>query len=56
MSGHSKGDEPNAKNTGFKPSKEVEEKMRPVSRESFFNLLRRAANPPPVLKPSPKAK
>ena len=30
----------------FKPSKEVESKMRPVSADAFHNLLRRAATQP----------
>jgi len=45
MSGHSKGDEPNAKKPDFKPSKDVVEKMgTPITREAFRRLVQRAAN------------
>jgi hypothetical protein len=54
VSGNSKG-EPNATNQVFKPSKEVESKMRPLTANTFNNLLRRAATQP--VPPSvPKAK
>jgi len=55
VSRQAESDQPHAKNTDFKPSKEVREKMRPVSRESFTNLLRRAANSP-AQKSDPRAK
>jgi hypothetical protein len=46
MSGDSGDAKPNAKQPELKPSKEIEEKMRPLAREQFFGLLRRAANSP----------
>jgi hypothetical protein len=33
------------KSTGFKPSVEVEKKMRPIHRSVFQNILNRAARP-----------
>jgi hypothetical protein len=55
MSGHSNSDQPHAKSADFKPSKEVEDKMQPVGRDTFFSLLRGASNSP-VPKSSQKSK
>jgi len=55
MSGNSGAKDPNAKNPSFRPSKEVAEKMKPITREAFINLLRRAANSP-AQKFDPRAK
>ena len=38
-------DQPVANRQFLRPSKEVAEKMHPLKRDSFHDLLRRAANP-----------
>ena len=53
MSRQAESDQPNAKDKALKPSAEVAEKMHPVSRGAFFDLLRRAVTPP-VRKPAAK--
>ena len=55
MSGHSSDAKPNAKNADFVPSEEVQAKMKPLARESFFALVKRAANSP-ARRSGPKAK
>jgi hypothetical protein len=55
MRANSSSSEPNAQNASFKPSEEVQAKMKPLERESFFALVKRAANSP-ALKSGPKAK
>lgn len=47
MSGNSKSEQPRASNE-LKPSQEVAEKMRPISRQAFNGILQRAANPKPL--------
>lgn len=54
MSGNSSDAKPNASHE-LKPSKEVESKMRPLTADTFNNLLKRAATQP-VQRSAPKAK
>jgi hypothetical protein len=54
MSANSSSDEPNARPEFLKPSAEVAAKIRPLSRDVFQGLLKRASSP--VLQPHPKAK
>jgi hypothetical protein len=52
MSRQAESDQPHAKK--FAPSKEVAEKMQPIARQAFHDLLRRAANPPSQQRASKK--
>jgi hypothetical protein len=52
MSRQAESDQPHAKK--FTPSKEVAEKMQPIARQAFHDLLRRAANPPAQQRASKK--
>lgn len=54
MSGSSKSDQPRGKHD-FSPSRDVTEKMRPISRHTFHNILQRAAKPLPG-KPASKTR
>jgi hypothetical protein len=52
MTRQGSSDQPDMKK--LEPSKEVAEKMQPIARQSFHDLLRRAANPPSQRRASKK--
>jgi hypothetical protein len=53
MEGNTTG--PTKKQQPLSPSPKVQERMRPMSRKGFYNLLKRVISPKPAPKPAPKS-